>query len=129
MAVEFLSDYNEHRATFGETPIGYTIVLISCIAVIGIPFILWWHFAVRFERLWIENNNIIHERGLLTKDRVEIQIRTIRSVRLSQTFLQRFTGVGTLFITSSGSAPEIVAPGMPRARALRVLLMGHPNPV
>jgi uncharacterized membrane protein YdbT with pleckstrin-like domain len=89
---------------------------------LGLLLLLSWYINARFETLRTNGDRVVYECGIFSKDRVELQISMIRSVRIAQTLSQRILGAGDVYITSSGSSPEIIALGMPYARRIRELL-------
>jgi len=67
-------------------------------------------------------NEILFEKGLLSKERSEVKISIVRTVRVKQSFFNRIFGVGTVEIFTAGDNPEIVAKGMPDPNRIRELI-------
>ena len=64
---------------------------------------------------------VLLERGLLAKQRTEIALSSIRSVRITQTFGQRLFDVGNVELFSAGDVAEIAIRNMPRPGRIRAI--------
>lgn len=110
--------YDEHPAMFRAHPLLFLILLIS---VIGIPAIGIWWVMHKGERLALSDREVLMERGLLSKQRTEIALASIRSVRITQTLGQRIFDVGHVELFSAGDMAEIAIKNMPRPGRIRAL--------
>ncbi len=62
--------------------------------------------------------------GLLAKDRTEMSLSSVRSIRIDQSFLQRILGVAAVEFYSAGDQPEIRVAGMPDPHRIRDIIDG-----
>lgn len=89
-----------------------------------IPFgVAWW--KRRGLTLTILPERVVLERGVLTKQSIDLFITDVRAVEVRQSVIQRIFKVGTVVIaTAAGDASdEIVAFGMPDPMAIKDLLI------
>jgi uncharacterized membrane protein YdbT with pleckstrin-like domain len=119
------SQYAEHPAMFRNNPLGFILAVILVPVAIGILILMFWYLKCKSTRLEINDNEIILEQGLLSKERTELNISGIRSVKIKQSLFNRLFGVGTLSIYTAGDSPEIQAHGMPRPEVFRDLVKAH----
>ena len=108
--------YDEHPAMFRAHPFLFILLLISVVGLLAIG--VWW-LRTRGERLALSDREVLMERGLLAKQRTEIALSSIRSVRITQTFGQRIFDVGNVELFSAGDMAEIAIKSMPRPGRLR----------
>ena len=106
--------YSEHPVMFKNNPIGFivSIILIPAFGV-GLLILLVWHLQNKASKLTINENEILYEKGLLSKERSEINITSVRTTKVKQSFFDRIFGVGSIEIYTAGDSPEIVAKGLP----------------
>lgn len=90
----------------------------ALLAVAGLPLLGWW-IASRTDRLEIRDNEVIWTHGLLSRTYTEINMSSIRTVRVHQSLVQRILGAGDLVILTSGDIPELSVRGLPRPREIR----------
>lgn len=111
--------YDEHPAMFRSNPLLYGLLLISIVGILGIG--IWWIIS-RGERLAVNEREVLLERGLLSRQRTQLTITSVRSVRISQTMFQRLFDVGDIEIFSAGDYAEIAVRAMPRPNEVRALI-------
>lgn len=119
--------YEEHPSMFKNNPLGFILALLLVPVGVGILILLYWYLKVKAEKLVVTDSDIVFERGLLNKEHSEINIDSIRTVRVSQSFLNRIFGVGNISLYTSGDQPEIVARGMPDPNRVRELINAGQN--
>jgi uncharacterized membrane protein YdbT with pleckstrin-like domain len=110
--------YDAHPAMFRNHPLLFILLLIS---VIGIPGLGIWWIMVKGERLAVSDSEMLRERGILSKQRTQINLSSVRSVRVTQSLFQRMFGVGDIEIFSAGDYAEIAIRGMPDPDRVRAL--------
>lgn len=120
--------YAEHPSMFRNKPFGFILALLLCAVGVGLIIMLVWYLKCRSTRLEINGDEIILERGLLSKDRTELNTASIRTVNINQSLLNRLFGVGTLSIFTAGDTPEIQVSGMPRPEVFRDLVKASQAP-
>lgn len=114
--------YDEHPAMFRSNPLLFTLLLISVVGIIGIG--IWW-IVSKGERLAVSEREVLLERGILSKQRTQLNLSSVRTVRISQTLFQRMFGVGNIEIFSAGDYAEIAVRGMPGPDRVRALAASH----
>ena len=93
----------------------------SKILFIGILVIAVWWVMHKGERLALSEREVLLERGLLSKQRTEVALGSIRSVRITQSLGQRIFDVGHVEMFSAGDVAEIAIKNMPRPGRIRAL--------
>ena len=115
-------NYAEHPSMFRNKPFGFILSLLLIPVVIGVIILVVWYLKCRSTKLEINGDEIILEQGLLSKDRTELNTSSIRTVKITQSLMNRLFGVGTLSIFTAGDTPEIQVDGMPRPEVFRELV-------
>ncbi|MFZ1469948.1 MAG: PH domain-containing protein, partial [Paracoccaceae bacterium] len=95
-----------------------SVLLIAAFGL-GILILLYWYLKVRSVRLTITGDDMTLSRGLLSKERVDIDIREIRTVYVRQAFWQRILGTGRIEVFTGGDAAEFTLDGMPDPNFVR----------
>ncbi|MBB5186327.1 putative membrane protein YdbT with pleckstrin-like domain [Zhongshania antarctica] len=116
------SQYAEHPAMFRNKPLGFILAVILIPAAIGILILMVWYLRCKSTKLEINGNEVVLEQGLLSKERTELSVSGIRTVKINQSFFNRLFKVGTVSIYTAGDNPEIQAAGMPRPEVFRELV-------
>jgi uncharacterized membrane protein YdbT with pleckstrin-like domain len=106
--------YSEHPVMFKNNPVGFIVtILLIPVFGIGLLILLAWHLQNKSSKLTINENEILFEKGLLNKERSEVNISSVRTTKVKQSFFDRIFGVGSVEIYTAGDSPEIVAKGLP----------------
>lgn len=116
--------YDEHPAMFGNHPFLFTLLAIS---IVGLLVIGIWSIVVRGERLAIRPGEILAERGLISKQRVQVHLESVRSVRVNQGIMQRLLNVGDVEIFTAGDYAEIAIRGLPAPNRIREIISAQPG--
>lgn len=114
--------YSEHPSMFRNNPLGFILAVLLIPVAIGILILLWWYLQCKSTKLEFAGNDLILEKGLLSKARMELDVRRIRSVNVYQSFFNRIFGVGKISIYTAGDNPEIEVAGLPDPHELRTLI-------
>ena len=61
----------------------------------------------------------MYERGILSKDRTSVSLKHVRSVHVTQGFVNRILGVGIIQISTAGDEPEFTIADMPDPHLIR----------
>ncbi|PZU58586.1 MAG: hypothetical protein DI547_09600 [Sphingobium sp.] len=110
--------YDRNPAMFRSNPLLFILLLVSVIGILGLG--VWW-IRIKGERLAVSDKEVLLVRGLLSRQRTQFNLSTIRTVRISQTMFQRMMGVGSIEIFSAGDYAEIAIRGMPDPDRVRAL--------
>ena len=120
--------YSEHPVMFKNNPLGFVISLILIPAFgLGLLIFLIWHLQNKASKLIVTNKEVLFEKGLLSKERSEVNISSVRTVKVKQSFFNRIFGTGTVELYTAGDSPEIVAVGMPDPNKIRELVKNGQN--
>jgi uncharacterized membrane protein YdbT with pleckstrin-like domain len=96
--------------------VGYLLIAWGLLQLLG-----WW-LGARFDRLEITDREVVWTHGFLNKQYTETNMNSIRTVRVSQSLLQRFLNAGDLVIYTTGDDPELTIKGLPRPGEIRELI-------
>jgi uncharacterized membrane protein YdbT with pleckstrin-like domain len=112
--------YEAHPAMFRAHPFWFIgcVVLIPVFGI-GILLLLYWYIHTRQTALTVTENELLYEKGILSKDRTSVSLKHIRSVHVTQGFLNRILGVGTIQISTAGDQPEFTVMDMPDPGEIR----------
>lgn len=114
--------YSQNPAMFRNNPIGFIVAVLLIPLAVGILILLWWYLQCKASKLEITGRDVVLETGLLSKEHIELNVDSIRSVRISQSFFNRLFGVGRIAIFSAGDSAEMVAAGMPDPHDFREIV-------
>lgn len=114
--------YRSSPVMFRAHPIGFAISLLLAPVVIGAIILLVWVIKARTTHLEIDDDTVRYETGVFYKDRRALSRRSIRTVRVTQTLLNRMLNVGAIEIFTAGDVPEIRAASMFEPNEIRELL-------
>jgi uncharacterized membrane protein YdbT with pleckstrin-like domain len=112
--------YEAHPAMFRAHPWWF----IGCIILIpvfglGVLLLLHWYIHTRQTALTVTDAELLYERGILSKDRTSVSLKHVRAVHVTQGFLNRILGVGTIQISTAGDQPEFTVADMPDPGMIR----------
>lgn len=100
----------------GERVAGIVGILV---VLFGFLRLLSWWIVTKLDRLVIKEDEIVWTHGLLNKQYTEINMASVRTVRVSQGILQRIMNAGDVTVFTSGDVPELVVKGLPNPGAIR----------
>lgn len=112
--------YKAHPAMFRAHPFWF----IGCIILIpvfglGVLLLLYWYIHTRQTALTVTDSELLYERGILSKDRTSVSLKHVCAVHVTQGFLNRILGVGTIQISTAGDQPEFTVADMPDPGTIR----------
>jgi len=112
--------YEAHSAMFRANPF-YFILCVLLIAVfgLGIILLLYWYIKCQATSLTITDNELLYEKGILSKERLAVSLRHVRLVQVNQIFLNRIFGVGEVIIATAGDEPEFSVGELPEPHEVR----------
>ena len=103
-------------------PIGgerVAVIVGILVVLFGFLRLLSWWIVTKLDRLVIKEDEIVWTHGLLNKQYTEINMASVRTVRVSQGILQRIMNAGDVTVFTSGDVPELVVKGLPNPGAIR----------
>jgi uncharacterized membrane protein YdbT with pleckstrin-like domain len=112
--------YEAHPAMFRAHPFWFIgcVILIAAFGA-GILLLLYWYIHTRQTTLTVSQHELLYERGILSKDRTSVSLKHIRAVHVTQDFLNRILGVGTIQVSTAGDQPEFTIKDMPDPGEIR----------
>lgn len=119
------TSYANHPAMFRNNPLGFILAILLIPVAIGVLILLYWYMSCKATRLEINGDEVVLEKGLLSKERTELNISGIRTVKISQSLANRMFGVGTVAIYTAGDQAEIEAKGMPQPEIFKDLIKAN----
>ena len=105
-------------AGFGMLWFILSVLLIAAFGI-GILILVYWYIKTRATALTVTDNELMYERGILSKDRTSVSLKHVRSVHVTQGFVNRILGVGTIQISTAGDEPEFTIADMPDPHLIR----------
>lgn len=103
-----------------------TLLSILLIPVgVGILILLWMYIKTKMDKLTIKSDEIVAAHGLVNKSYVEINMSSVRTVKVSQSLLQRMLNAGDVAIYTAGDAPELFIKGLPEPDKIRDFIKGQ----
>ena len=114
--------YSANPAMFKNNPIGFIVAVLLIPLAIGVLILLYWYLKCKSTLLEVDASSVILERGLLSKEKIELDLDSVRSVKVYQSFFNRIFGVGRISIYTSGDMPEFEVKGMPDPNRFRELV-------
>ncbi|AGA90891.1 putative membrane protein [Thioflavicoccus mobilis 8321] len=117
-------------ALLGQAPLAMLGGLpggIIGLVMFGLGFLLLvsWFIATKADHLIIKEDEIVWTHGLLSKQYTEINMASVRTVRIDQSLFQRIMGAGDLTIFTAGDDPEVLVRGLPEPHRIRDLIKGQ----
>jgi uncharacterized membrane protein YdbT with pleckstrin-like domain len=112
--------YEAHPAMFRAHPFWFILfVLLIAAFGIGLLILLYWYIKTRATALTVTLHELMYERGILSKDRLSVSLRHVRSVEVKQSFVNRILGVGTIQVSTAGDEPEFTVKDLPDPHEIR----------
>lgn len=121
------NSFSASPAMFRANPLGFILTMLLVPFGIGLFILIYWYMVCKTTTLQLNNNDLMYSKGILNKDRIEIDIRSIRTVRVYQSLLNRMLDVGTVSVYTAGDVPEIEVKGIPQPNDIREMInQAHP---
>ncbi len=121
------TQYDAHPAMFRSHPVVFVLcVLLIAAFGLGLLLLLIWWLGCLGTTLTVTDRRVILRRGLLSRSSNEVWHTDINNVQVTQSFLQRLTGVGSIGIsTAAQEGIEIQVGGIPDPDAVRQIINDH----
>lgn len=117
--------YEANPSMIRMYPFGTVLAILLIPLGIGILILLWWWLQTKADKLTVKSDEIVWEHGLISKQYTEINMASLRSVRINQSLLQRILNAGNLEIYTAGDDPELVIKGLPNPTKIREYIKGQ----
>jgi hypothetical protein len=114
--------YRGSPTMFRAHPIGFIVAFLLTPVIIGAIILIVWTIKSRTTHLVIDEHSVRYETGIFSKDRRALSRKSIRTVRVTQSLLNRLLDVGSIEIYTAGDVPEIRAAAMRAPNEIRDLL-------
>ncbi|HZJ12581.1 MAG TPA: PH domain-containing protein [Methyloceanibacter sp.] len=112
--------YKAHPAMFRAHPFWFILfVLLIAAFGLGLLILLYWYVKTRATSLTVSEHELLYEKGILSKERLAVSLRHVRSVQVNQGFINRILGVGTIEIKTAGDEPEFTVTDLPDPHEVR----------
>ena len=110
---------------FRNAPFTFILyVLLIAAFGLGIILLLIWFVKARTTRLVIDGDDLLYEKGVLSKERAQLRTDSVRTVTVNQSLGQRIFGTGDIDVYTAGDQPEVCLSGMPNPALIRERLLG-----
>lgn len=99
---------------------------VYAIAAVALALVLWlglWPFLVwRTTHYVLTNERVLLQHGVLSRDRRDIPLSRVNDHSMSQRFVERLLGCGTLTIESAGERGQSVLTDIPHVEKVQTAL-------
>lgn len=117
--------YEANPSMVRMNPFGTVLAVLLIPVGVGIILLVYWYILAKVDHLTIKTDEIVWSHGLLNKQITEINMSSVRTVRVKQSLLQRILKAGDIEIYTAGDMPEVVIRGMPEPEAIRDHIKGQ----
>lgn len=118
--------YEANPSMVRMNPFGTVLAVLLIPVGVGIILLIYWYILAKVDHLTIKTDEIVWSHGLINKQITEINMSSVRTVRVKQSLLQRILKAGDIEIYTAGDMPEVVIRGMPEPEAIRDHIKGEP---
>lgn len=106
-------------------PLGVVLAVLLIPVGVGILLLLYWYLLAKSDHILIKSDEIVWTHGLINKQYTEINMSSVRTVRVSQSLIQRVLKAGDIAIYTAGDKPEVVIRGLPQPDQVRAHIKGQ----
>jgi len=114
--------YKEHPTMFADEPGKFVLACLLIPFVVGIVWLAWWYISNRSTVVTVDEERVTVRRGIFSKENIEVEMTSIRTVRVDQSFVDRIFNCGILKVYTAGDNPDIVQGGLPDPVRLRTAM-------
>ena len=114
--------YQEHPTMFADEPGKFILACLLIPFVIGIFWLGWWFITNRSTVVTVDEERVTLRRGILSKENIEVEMPSIRTVKVDQSFVDRIFNCGILRVYTAGDQPDLQQGGLPDPQRLRTVL-------
>ena len=116
------NSFSVNPGMFRANPLGFIGAMLLVPLGIGLVILVVWYIKCKTTRLELVGDELTFSKGIFNKEHIEIDVRSIRTVRVYQSLLNRMLDVGTVSIYTAGDHPEIEVSGIPQPNDVRELI-------
>lgn len=117
--------YEANPSLIRMYPFGTILAIVLIPVGVGILLLLYWYLQTKTDKLIIKDDEIAWIHGLISKQYTEINMSSVRTVRISQSLFQRIVNAGNVEIYTAGDNPEVVIKGLPDPDDIREYIKGQ----
>jgi len=117
--------YEANPSLIRMYPFGTILAVLLIPVGVGILLLLYWYLQTKADKLIIKDDEIVWIHGLISKQYTEINMSSVRTVRISQSLFQRIVNAGNVEIYTAGDNPEVVIKGLPNPDQIREFIKGQ----
>lgn len=114
--------YRHHPTMFADEPGRFVLACILCLVGVGFIWLGVWYIINRNTLLTVDEERVVLRRGVFNRESVEVDINSIRAVRVDQTLADRIFNCGLLKVYTAGDSPDLEQDGLPDPEKLRTVL-------
>ena len=119
--------YEANPSMFRMYPFGTVLAVLLIPVGVGLIMLAYWYIQTKADHLTIKEDEIVWTHGLFSKQYTEINMSSVRTVKVTQSLLQRLLGAGNIAIFTAGDEPELLIKGMPDPDEIREHIKGRPE--
>jgi uncharacterized membrane protein YdbT with pleckstrin-like domain len=99
------------------------LIIVGALAVIGFIWLaVWPYLKWRTTHYVFTNERVLLQTGVFSRNRRDIPVNRINDHSMSQSFIERMLGCGTLTIESAGERGQSVLTDIPRVERVQTTL-------
>ncbi|BCJ66398.1 PH domain-containing protein [Polymorphospora rubra] len=98
----------------------WVVIAVAVVAVV--PFAVWPWLVRRTTHYVLTNERVLLQHGVLSRDRRDIPLNRVNDHSMSQRFVERLLGCGTLTIESAGERGQSVLVDIPHVERVQTTL-------
>lgn len=117
--------YEAYPSLVRMYPLGVVLAVLLIPVGVGILLLLYWYLLTKSDHLTIKSDEIVWTHGLINKQFTEINMSSVRTVRVTQSLIQRMLKAGDVAIYTAGDQPEVVIRGLPNPEEVRAHIKGQ----
>lgn len=117
--------YEAYPSLVRMYPLGVVLAVLLIPVGVGILLLLYWYLLTKSDHLTIKSDEIVWTHGLINKQFTEINMSSVRTVRVTQSLVQRMLKAGDIAIYTAGDQPEVVIRGLPNPEEVRAHIKGQ----
>ncbi|MEM6846549.1 MAG: PH domain-containing protein [Pseudomonadota bacterium] len=114
--------YRESPTMFADEPGRFILACLLIPVVIGIIWLVYWYVMNKSTIVTVDDERITLRKGVLSKQNIEVEMSSIRTVKVDQSLIDRIFNCGILRVYTAGDKPDLEQGGLPDPERLRQAL-------